>query len=90
MRCGLLCNKEGKILLLHDAELPQEIDYLNYDEVNNTLSIIYIDGQMQESGLNITELVSKNIRSGIEIQTALVKNQSILELGKVIFIVSKA
>lgn len=88
MRCGLLCNSDGKILLIHDGILSQEIDYLNYDEASNTLSIVYIDGQMQESGLNISADISRNLRSGTEIQTALLKNQSIMELGKVIFVVS--
>lgn len=90
MRCGLLCNDDGKILFIHDAPLPREIDYLFYDEISNILSLAYIDGETQESGLNITKSITQNIKSGTEIQTALIKNQSVLELGKIIFIFSKA
>ncbi|MCB9963763.1 MAG: hypothetical protein H6855_01495 [Rhodospirillales bacterium] len=60
MRCGLLTDEGGKALLMHDQEIPTP-DWIEFDEVENKLYLVYEHGVIQDTGLEIDTLTTDNL-----------------------------
>ena len=48
MRCGLLSNEKGEILLIYDGELASYIQWVEYNPSNEIFSLIHLDGTAQK------------------------------------------
>lgn len=86
MECGLLSNGDGKLLLLYDQDLPHELDYLEYDDLEYTLYLIYQNGIMQDSGLKISEDIADNLSAGTEFILARMQDKKIISYQKAHFV----
>lgn len=87
MDCGLFTNAKGEILLVHYNNLPDEIDYMQYDPAYLTFSLIYENGQMQKLGLTMEDRINSNLVNGTEVTLARMKDKKFVSAQKVIFLI---
>lgn len=69
MRCGLLTDEGGKALLMHDQELATP-EWIEFDEVENKLYLVYEHGITQDTGLVVDILTTDNLFETGEIMFA--------------------
>lgn len=87
MDCGLFTNEKNDILLVHYEELPDVVDYMQYDPSILKFSLIYENGQIQELGLTMQDRIDANLRNGAEVTLARMKDKKIASTQKVVFLI---
>lgn len=70
MRCAILTNSTGNIMVIHDQPLHSTVQWLELDTINNKLFLVYEDGDMQDFGYPIEADVLKNIKAGQSVELA--------------------
>lgn len=89
MRCGILSNAAGQMMLMHEGDIPDGLDYLEYNETDNTLSLIYKGGASQNTGLSITEDMAFNLFEGKEVLLAKMTDKKFTAFRKIPFVFSE-
>lgn len=70
MRCAILTNSIGNIMVIHDQPLNSPVQWLELDTISNKLFLVYEDGDMQDFGYKIEADVLNNIRTGQNVDLA--------------------
>lgn len=78
MRCGLLTNAKGDIVILHDQELPTSLEWIEYDPQRNKMTLVFEGGKSQDLGLAIEKKATKNLLQGQKITLSYIKDQKIV------------
>lgn len=83
----LFSNSEGSIMIAHNKEIPDSIQWVEYDAPSNTLSIIHKDGKVQDLGLKIDKKTQKNLIRGTKILIAYIVNAEVKSAQNALIIV---
>jgi len=78
MRCSLLSNTEGKVMIAHDKEIASEIQWIEYDPESDHFHLIHEDGLLQELGLHFDKKTKDNVLNSREVVLVLVKDKTLI------------
>jgi len=67
MRCGVLSNKHGEILIIYDKPIQSKIQWIEYRPENEEFFLIHENGTPQELGLTFDSKMKENLQHGIEV-----------------------
>lgn len=87
MRCSLLSNAEGKILIAHDQEISSEIQWIEYDPQDGQLCLIHENGHLQELGLKLDNKMKENLLQSREVTMVLIQNKEVLSRQTVMIVI---
>lgn len=87
MRCGILTNAQGQIVIVHDKEIISSVQWVEYDAANDTIMIIYADGSAQDLGVKIDDKTRANLVKAKDAIFSLVKDKKAHSAFKVAFII---
>ncbi len=87
MRCGIFSNAGGDILIVHDQEINNELDYVEYDLSDDSFHLIFTDGRMQSLGIEFDPRMKSNLQQGKEVTLSHLKDKQIIASRKTAFIV---
>jgi hypothetical protein len=75
MKVDLLINGElGRIAILHEEPLAGTVQWLEYDEDQRQLLLVYEDGQVQELGMRLPPIGREQILRAGEARVIFMKN----------------
>ncbi len=80
MRCFTLTNSIGDVFIVHEKEL--EVDWVEFDTMNNSFSLIHPCGEIQELGIKIDKKMIANILSAQEVVLSCAKNGRLTNIKK--------
>lgn len=87
MKCALLTNSDGQILIIHDQELIDNVAWIELDNVcSDELTLVFDNGKMQGLGINLSKQENINLIHGQEITLALLEDKQIVNTKTVVFI----
>lgn len=87
MRCGMFTNSKGQILIGHDQDIQSDIQWIEYDQSDNSFVLIHEDGTVQDLGLNIDKKMQSNIVHGIDVTLVKVVDNKMLSSQNVTLVV---
>ncbi|MFP4098682.1 MAG: hypothetical protein ACLFP8_08640 [Alphaproteobacteria bacterium] len=87
MRCGIFTNGIGEILIIYDQQIPDQIQWVEYDAHDNTLIIVHEEGQAQELGIAVDEKMRNNLLNATEVGFSCVQDKQIKSFHKVNIII---
>lgn len=67
MRCGIFSNEHGQITIIHDQEIKESVQWVEYNQQDNQLFIIHENGMPQDLGIEIQGQMKENLIGGIEV-----------------------
>ena len=76
MRCAILTNAQGEILIIHDQALDGTVDYIEHDPETQSFALIFDDGRMQELGITLDQKMKNNLMHGTEVTLTLMENKA--------------
>ncbi len=82
MRCTLLTNVHGDIIVAHDTPLRENVEWVEFNENDLTFTIIYEDGLSQALGIKIRPKIVQNIAKGKKVQFAMIVDKKITKVQK--------
>jgi len=82
MRCSILSNAHGDIVILHGQAFMSEISWIEFNNIENTFMIVYEDGEMQSLGIPIEPAMAANISSGTLVQFVLMVDDKMTTVTK--------
>lgn len=80
MRCSILSNPKGDILVLHDKLIRSDIQWVEFNVKDLSFSIIHKDGMPQDLGIEIEPVMAMNIKQGTKVQFALLQDKKIVDV----------
>jgi len=86
MRCAILTNPKGEVTILHDQSLSGDIEWIEYDEVEDTFSLIYEQGRIQPLGLSIEAKMKENLIKAQSVTLLHIKDKQAMSSQDVSFI----
>lgn len=89
MRCSIISNANGDIVILHDQPLESEVQWIDFDVVNKSLSIVYEDGSSQFLGIQISDKMVGNLKNGTEVQLALLEGEQFTSVYKTTIVIQE-
>lgn len=87
MRCGILTNPKGEVLIVHEQEVGCPIQWVEFDPSENTFSLIHEDGRIQDLGIELDDKIKNNLSHGQEVTLAHLVNKEIKSTQSVTFVV---
>ncbi|NCC61793.1 MAG: hypothetical protein EOM12_12835 [Verrucomicrobiae bacterium] len=87
MRCGILSNEQGEILIIHDQKIAVTVQWVEFNKNNNKLYLIHDDGTSQDLGIALDSQMKKNLARGVEVTFALLQDKTIVSRHKVSLVV---
>ncbi len=67
MRCGILSNAKGEIVIIHDRGMKSPVQWVEYHVGDNKIFLIHEDGSSQNLGLEIDGRMKGNLSHGVGI-----------------------
>lgn len=61
MRCGILSNAQGDIIIIHDKEITSDIQWIEYNTSDLSFSLVGRGGIQQDLGLKFDIKMQSNI-----------------------------
>jgi hypothetical protein len=89
MRCGIVTNGKGDILIVHDKEMRSDIQWIEYDEDTETLFLIHEDGLPQDLGIKLTPKLKSNLSHGVDVVLAQIRDKQIVHSQLVSILLQK-
>lgn len=80
MRCFALTNSTGDVFIVHEKEV--EVDWVEFDTINNSFSLIHPCGEIQNLGVKIDKKMIANILAAKEVVLSLAKNGRLTKVNK--------
>lgn len=77
MRCSILSNDDGDILILHDKPLKSDIQWVEFNAHDLTLSLVYEDGTNQNLGVSLPQDMVSDIKKGTIVKLSYLENKAI-------------
>ena len=77
MRCSLLSNDNGDIMIVHDKPLKSQIQWVEFNPNDVTLFLVYEDGTNQRLGIKIPQDMIEDIKKGTSIKINQIENKTI-------------
>ncbi len=87
MRCGIVTNLKGDILIVHDLEIKSEIQWVEFDEVEQKLFLIHEDGMPQDLGIQLDSKMRCNIAQGTSVMITQVVDSQIIAFQETTIII---
>lgn len=87
MRCGILTNANGDILILHDHDISAPVQWIEYDCEDNQLFLILENGKLQDLGLHLDDKMKGNLVQGLEVTLAKVADKKIQSSQKTTIVI---
>lgn len=87
MRCGILTNSRGDILILHDMPLSDPVDYIEYDPQDEKFTLIFEDGKTQDIGIDIDEKMAIDLSHGLQVTLGYFSEKKIQSAQTVTFLI---
>ncbi len=75
MRCFILSDPKGTIVIVHDKDIRSELQWVEYDAQDHSLSLIHEEGQVQDLGIKLNETMRANILHGMDIKLVKLENK---------------
>ena len=90
MRCGMFTNAKGEVLIVHDQEIASPIQWIEYDEADDSFSLIHENGHIQPLGLKLDHKMKENLLHGSEVTLARLVDKKIKSSQTVLFLFKSA
>lgn len=87
MKCGIFTNPKGEILIVHDQPLTESLEWIEYDQQEDTFCLIFENGELQNLGINLDESMKSNIRHGQEVKLAHIQDEKIQSSQAIVLII---
>lgn len=87
MRCSILSNANGDIVILHDQPLTSEIQWIEFNTKSLQLNLVHEDGTNQNLGITIEPKMAQNLKNGTEVQLALLQEDGFQSVYKTTIII---
>lgn len=62
MRCGIFTNASGDVMIVHDRPLISDVNWVEFDDGDNSVSIIYEHGEIQPLGISFDKKMVENLK----------------------------
>ena len=89
MRCGIFTNAKGEILIIHDKDMPSDVEWIEYNTIEDQFSLIHHDGQTQDLGIKFDTKIKQNLLHGTEVTLALMLDKKIVSSHKAVFVIKE-
>ncbi|NCT41052.1 MAG: hypothetical protein GW778_05275 [Alphaproteobacteria bacterium] len=89
MRCSIVSNSTGDILILHDQKLRSDIQWIDFDVDAKTLSLIHEDGSPQDLGIVLDAKMVSNLSNGLEVSLVRMDNDKAVSRQRVIIVIQE-
>lgn len=87
MRCSILSNANGDIVILYDQPLLSEIQWIEFNTTNLQLNLVHKDGTNQNLGIVIEPKMASNLKNGTEVQLALLQDDGFKSVYKTTLVI---
>ncbi|MGH1402879.1 MAG: hypothetical protein ACRBDL_01410 [Alphaproteobacteria bacterium] len=87
IKCGAFTNKQGDILIAHDVPLPSRVLWVEYDQTDDSFSLIHRLGRIQDLGIKMTEKMRENLEHGKLVQIAHLEEKKVRTAQKVTLVI---
>lgn len=78
MRCGIFTNAKGEVLIVHDREMKQSIQWIEYHVDNNRIFLIHENGASQDLGFQIDKKAKSHILKSTQVVLAYLKHKKVV------------
>lgn len=89
MRCGIFTNAAGDVMIVHDKETKAPVDWLEYNAIDNKISLIYENGTMQDLGIEISSQMQANLSNGIEVTLTHLADEQVQSVQTVSLVIQE-
>ncbi|MBK9585729.1 MAG: hypothetical protein KA099_07395 [Alphaproteobacteria bacterium] len=86
-RCCILSDPHGTIIIVHDKDIQSELQWVEYDRQDQTLSLIHDEGQIQDLGIRLNDAMRQNISQGCEITLVKLENGKLQDEQRVVLVI---
>ena len=87
MKCGILTNSKGDLLIVYDQGTPANIEWVEFHKDTGDLCIIYDSGQSQSLGLPLDAKTLSNIAHGMDVALVQIDDQKVVSSLKTTLII---
>jgi hypothetical protein len=77
MKCAILTNDHGEIVILHSDKITDDIEWVEFHSFENDLTIVYDTGHTQHLGIDINSAIKDNLLKAKEITLAHIDEKTI-------------
>ena len=88
MRCAILTNKSGEVVILQSAPLDKGIEWAEFHAFQNDLTLVSENGSTQHLGIDINAAMKNNLLNATQITLAHIDNDTIKSRMSVNLIIS--
>lgn len=87
MRCAVFLNKVGQVFVVHDQEVPTPVQWVEYDDMDQSFNIIHRHGRLQGVGLDVKKDLRHALLHSREILLVYMKDKQVHSGQKALLIV---
>lgn len=87
MKCGIITDAQGRVAIVHEEHLDGVVEWVEYDTMQNSVSIVREDGGIQDLGIKLDAVTRQNLPHGTEVHLILAKDGKALSMKTVIFLI---
>ena len=77
MPCAILSNKSGEVVILYSDPLEQDIEWAEFHDFQNDLTLVFENGSTQHLGIDINAAMKNNLLKATQITLAQIDNETI-------------
>ena len=89
MKCGVLSNTRGQILIIYDQDITSTIQWIEYDPADVKFTLIHEDGETQEIGVPIDSKMKYNLLNGQEVTLVQMSDKEIKSTQIVVLVIKE-
>lgn len=89
MRCGIFTNAEGDVMIVHDKEFKEPIQWIEYNQGDNQMFLIYESGAMQDFGVQIDNEMQEHLLHGVKVSVVHLKDKKIQSTQNVVLLIQQ-
>ena len=87
MRCGVFTNAKGDVLIVHDQKISGELEWVEYNKTESTISLIQDDGGIIDLGIAVDDKMKKNLAHGLMVSLAFIQDKEIVSSQKITMVI---
>ena len=89
MLAELVVNEKGEIWILHDKQLPGILLWVEFDTIDDSITLCMEDGKIQKLGITVNRQMKKSVMKARKVYTMLTDGKTIQDMYLVPIVVRK-
>jgi VCBS repeat-containing protein len=89
MLAELVVNEKGEVWILHDKQLPGILLWVEFDTIDDSITLCMEDGKIQKLGITVNRQMRKSVMKARKVYTMLTDGKAIKDMYLVPIVVRK-